>query len=229
MDEQSLVFRVSAWLIPVILAITLHEASHGFVALRFGDDTALRAGRVTFNPFRHIDPFGTVILPIMLLLASNGTMTFGTAKPVPVNFGRLRPLRPGIVAVAFAGPGSNLVLAVASAALFHLVPFLPGGIIPWVVEVLKSSLSINLILFFFNLIPIPPLDGGRILVAVLPANLANRVARLERAGFIIILGALFVLPLLGEAIGVDLDVFHWIVGVPAYKTMTWIVDLVGLR
>jgi len=227
MDDM--IFRISAWLIPVILAITLHEASHGFVALRFGDDTAFRMGRVTFNPIRHIDPFGTVILPIMLLIASNGTMTFGAAKPVPVNFQRLRPLRPGIVAVAFAGPGSNLILAFVSALLFHVLPYLPGATVPWVAEMLKSSMVINLILFFFNLIPIPPLDGGRILVAVLPENLARPVARLERTGFILILLALFALPLLGSQLGMDLNVFQWIVGIPAYETMMWIVDLVGLR
>jgi Zn-dependent protease len=226
---SGLIYNISIWLVPVILAITLHEASHGFVALRFGDDTALQAGRVTFNPIRHIDPFGTVILPIMLLVASNGTMAFGAAKPVPVNFGRLRPWRLGVVLVAFAGPGSNLILAFVSALLLHLVPVASGAVDEWVQNALVASMRINLILFFFNLIPIPPLDGGRILVAVLPENLARPVAQLERAGFVIILLALFVLPLLGEQLGVDLNVFHWIVGIPAYETMMWIIDLVGLR
>lgn len=224
-----ILYDITIWLVPVILAITLHEASHGFVALRFGDDTALQAGRVTFNPIRHIDPFGTVILPIMLLVASNGTMAFGAAKPVPVNFGRLRPWRLGVIAVAFAGPGSNLILAFVSALLLHLVPSGSGVVGEWMVNALVASMRINLILFFFNLIPIPPLDGGRILVAVLPQNLARPVARLERAGFVIILLALFVLPLLGEQLGVDLNIFQWIVGIPAYETMMWIIDLVGLR
>ena len=223
-----MLYDISIWLVPVILAITLHEASHGFVALRFGDDTALQAGRVTFNPIRHIDPFGTVILPIMLLVASNGTMAFGAAKPVPVNFARLRPWRLGVIAVAFAGPGSNLILAFISALLLHLVPSGSGMVGEWMVNALVASMRINLILFFFNLIPIPPLDGGRILVAVLPQNLARPVARLERAGFVIILLALFVLPLLGEQLGVDLNIFQWIVGIPAYETMMWIIDLVGL-
>ena len=226
---SGIIYDISIWLIPVILAITLHEASHGFVALRFGDDTALQAGRVTFNPIRHIDPFGTIILPIMLLVASAGTMAFGAAKPVPVNFGRLRPWRLGVVSVAFAGPGSNLILAFASAILLHFVPSGSGAVGEWVVSALVASMRINLILFFFNLIPIPPLDGGRILVAVLPENLARPVAQLERAGFIIILLALFVLPLLGEQLGVDLNIFQWIVGIPAYETMMWIIDLVGLR
>lgn len=226
---SGMLYDISIWLVPVVLAITLHEASHGFVALRFGDDTALQAGRVTFNPIRHIDPFGTVILPIMLLVASNGTMAFGAAKPVPVNFARLRPWRLGVIAVAFAGPGSNLILAFASALLLHLVPSGSGVAGEWVVNALVASMRINLILFFFNLIPIPPLDGGRILVAVLPQNLARPVARLERAGFVIILLALFVLPLLGEQLGVDLNIFQWIVGIPAYETMMWIIDLVGLR
>jgi len=225
---SAMLYDISIWLVPVILAITLHEASHGFVALRFGDDTALQAGRVTFNPIRHIDPFGTVILPIMLLVASNGTMAFGAAKPVPVNFARLRPWRLGVIAVAFAGPGSNLILAFISALLLHLVPSGSGMVGEWMVNALVASMRINLILFFFNLIPIPPLDGGRILVAVLPQNLARPVARLERAGFVIILLALFVLPLLGEQLGVDLNIFQWIVGIPAYETMMWIIDLVGL-
>lgn len=228
MDINSLAFNISTWVIPVLLAITLHEASHGYVALRFGDGTALRMGRVTFNPFKHIDPFGTVILPIMLLVASGGTMTFGFAKPVPVNFARLRPFRLGVSAVAFAGPGSNLILAVASALLFHAVPSLPEAVMPWARATLTVSMLINLILFFFNLIPIPPLDGGRILVAVLPRNLARPLARLERAGFVIILGALFVLPWLGQQVGLDLDIFQWIVGRPAYETMLWIADFVGL-
>ena len=226
---SGIIYDISIWLIPVILAITLHEASHGFVALRFGDDTALQAGRVTFNPIRHIDPFGTIILPIMLLIASSGTMAFGAAKPVPVNFGRLRPWRLGVISVAFAGPGSNLILAFVSALLLHLVPAGSGEVGEWIVNALIASMRINLILFFFNLIPIPPLDGGRILVAVLPENLARPVAQLERAGFIIIVLALFALPLLGEQVGVDLNVFQWIVGIPAYETMMWIIDLVGLR
>jgi len=225
MDETSLVFRISTWVIPVVLAVTLHEASHGYVALRFGDDTALRAGRITFNPLRHIDPFGTVLLPIMLLLASSGNMTFGYAKPVPVDFMRLRPLRPGIVAVAFAGPGSNLLLAVISALLFNLVPGAPDWMIPWFVSTLLVSILINLILCFFNLIPIPPLDGGRIAVAVLPANLGARLARLERVGFVIILAALFVLPLLGDSLGVDLNVFHWLIAEPAQQLTKWLLDM----
>ena len=120
-------------------------------------------------------------------------------------------------------------LALASALLLHLVPAAPASVATWAVDILAASIMINLILFFFNLIPIPPLDGGRILVAILPGNLARPVARLERAGFIIILGALFLLPLLGSQLGVDLNVFNWIVGIPAFETMKWIVDLVGPR
>jgi Zn-dependent protease len=225
MDETSTLFRISTWVVPVLLAITLHEASHGFVALRFGDDTALRAGRVTFNPLRHIDPFGTIILPIMLLLTTNGGMAFGYAKPVPVDFMRLRPLRPGVVAVAFAGPGSNLVLAAVSALLFNVVDSVPESLAPWVYATLTVSILINLILFFFNLIPIPPLDGGRIAVAVLPPNLASPLARLERAGFVIILVALFVLPLLGNSLGIDLDIFRWLIGGPALATGQWLLDV----
>jgi Zn-dependent protease len=223
MDESSIVFRISAWVIPVILAVTLHEASHGFVALRFGDDTALRAGRISFNPIRHIDLVGTILIPLVLLIGSNGTMAFGYAKPVPVDFRRLRPLRLGIVAVAAAGPGSNLVLAAISALLFNAVPMLPEWAIPWAAQLLVVSILINLILCFFNLIPIPPLDGGRIAVAVLPANLANGLARFERTGIVIILIALFVLPLAGDSLGVDLNLFGWLIGQPAQDTMRWLL------
>ena len=225
MDDASLLFKISAWVIPVVLAVTLHEASHGYVALRFGDDTALQAGRISFNPLRHIDPVGTILIPLVLLIGSNGTIAFGYAKPVPVDFRRLRPLRLGIVAVAFAGPGSNLLLATISAMLFNLVPLAPEWVMPWLASVLIMSILINLILCFFNLIPIPPLDGGRIAVAVLPANLANALARLERAGFVIILVALFVLPLLGESLGVDLDVFRWLIAEPAQETMRWLLNV----
>jgi Zn-dependent protease len=223
MDEHSIVFNISAWVIPVILAVTMHEASHGFVALRFGDDTALRAGRISFNPIRHIDLVGTILIPLVLLIGSNGTMAFGYAKPVPVDFSRLRPLRPGIVAVAAAGPGSNLILATLSAILFNALPVVPEWAAEWVVQLLLVSILINLILCFFNLIPLPPLDGGRIAVAVLPANLANRLARFERSGIVIILVALFVLPLAGDSLGVDLNLFHWLIGQPAQDTMRWLL------
>jgi Zn-dependent protease len=216
------------WVIPILLAITLHEAAHGWVALRLGDDTAYRLGRVTFNPFRHIDPFGTVLLPALLLFASGGRMMFGFAKPVPVNFARLRRPRQDMVLVAAAGPATNMALAVVSAALLHVVPFLSGDVARWVAENLGNSVWINLLLCVLNLLPIPPLDGGRIAVGLLPRPLAMRLARLERSGIIIILGAVFILPWIGGALGVDLNVFWWLVGAPAAYLSGLIATLVGL-
>jgi len=218
----------SVWTIPILLAITLHEAAHGWVALRLGDDTAYRLGRVTFNPFRHIDLFGTVLLPALLLFASGGRMMFGFAKPVPVNFARLRRPRHDMVLVAAAGPATNLVLAVVSAALLHVVPLLSGDVAQWVAHNLTNSLWINLLLCVLNLLPIPPLDGGRIAVGLLPPPLGMRLARLERLGIIIILGAVFILPWIGSALGVDLNVFWWLVGWPAANLSDLIVWLVGL-
>ncbi|MAF47060.1 MAG: site-2 protease family protein [Rhodospirillales bacterium] len=228
MDEHSLLFRISIWVVPLLFAIPLHEAAHGWVASKLGDDTALRAGRVTFNPFKHIDLFGTIILPALLLMASGGRMAFGYAKPVPVNFLNLRSFRRDMVLVAIAGPFSNLILALASGALLHTVQFLPEAAWAWAITSLRMSMLLNMILFFFNLIPLPPLDGGRVLVAVLPRSLAIMVSRLERAGFAIILGALFLLPWLGDAVGMDLNIFWWLIGVPAYWSMELITELVGL-
>ncbi len=228
MNLDTILSVASVWTIPILLAITLHEAAHGWVALRLGDDTAYRLGRVTFNPFRHIDPFGTVLLPALLLFASGGRMMFGFAKPVPVNFARLHRPRRDMVLVAAAGPATNLVLAVVSAALFHVVPFLSGDVARWIAENLGNSVWINLLLCVLNLLPIPPLDGGRIAVGLLPAPLAMRLARLERLGIFIILGAVFILPWIGSALGVDLNVFWWLVGGPAAFLMDLIVTLVGI-
>ncbi len=228
MNLEVILSVASVWVIPILLAITLHEAAHGWVALRLGDDTAYRLGRVTFNPFRHIDPFGTVLLPALLLFASGGRMMFGFAKPVPVNFARLRRPRQDMVLVAAAGPATNLALAVVSAALFHVVPCLSGDVARWVFENLDNSLWINLLLCVLNLLPIPPLDGGRIAVGLLPPPLAMRLARLERLGIFIILGAVFILPWIGSALGVDLNVFWWLVGAPAAFLSDLIITMVGI-
>ena len=213
MDD--ILFTVSVWTIPVVLAVTLHEAAHGWVAWRLGDDTAFRLGRVSFNPLRHIDLFGTVLLPGLLLFFSGGRVMFGFAKPVPVNFSRLGRPRRDMVLVAAAGPGTNLALAVVSAALLHAVPLLAGDGREWVTHNLINSVWINLVLCVFNMLPLPPLDGGRVAVGLLPRHLAEPLARLERAGIFIILGVLFILPWIGGRLGLDLQVFSWLVGAPA--------------
>ena len=207
---------ISVWAIPVILAITLHEAAHGFVAWRCGDDTAYRMGRVTFNPLRHIDPFGTILLPALLLL-SGTRLLFGWAKPVPVNFGRLAHGRRDMVLVALAGPATNVILALVSAYLLYVAVRLPDPVALWAMLNLKNSIIINLVLAAFNMLPLPPLDGGRVAVGLLPRALAQPLARLERWGLFILIGLLFILPMLGERLGIQLNVLGWfIVGVARF-------------
>ena len=219
------VYTASTWIAPVLIAITLHEAAHGYVAWRLGDDTAKRLGRVTFNPLRHVDPYGTIVIPALLLSFSN--FVFGWAKPVPVDFSRLERPRRDMVWVAAAGPAVNIALAAASAALMHLVPLLPVTVELWVFENLRNSIVINLVLAVFNLLPLPPLDGGRIAVGLLPLPLARPLARMERFGLFVIIGVLFVLPYAGQEFGVDLNVFPWLIGEPVRFLMGVIAGLAG--
>jgi len=198
-------YTASTWIIPLVIAITFHEASHGYVARLCGDDTAWRLGRVSFNPLKHIDPFGTVLLPAFLLLMRSPIL-FGYAKPVPVNFQALRNPRRDSILVAAAGPAMNLALATLAALAFHLLNFLPGTVGPWVAENLKNMMIINVLLAIFNLLPLPPLDGGRIAVGLLPHALAEPLARLEPYGMMILIVMLFILPLLGPQLGIDLNV-----------------------
>jgi Zn-dependent protease len=199
-----ILYEISIWTIPAIIAITFHEAAHGYVAHLLGDDTAWRLGRVSFNPWVHIDPFGTIVLPMVLLLL-RAPFLFGYAKPVPVNFRALRHPRLGTILVAAAGPGMNLLLAAVAALAFHVVGYVPAPGAQWLAANLGNALILNVILAIFNLLPIPPLDGGRILVGVLPGAFGRLASRAEPYGLLILLGLLFVLPLLGAQLGINID------------------------
>jgi Zn-dependent protease len=227
MDSQlSNVATTLAVAIPAILAITMHEAAHGYIALVFGDSTAKDKGRLTLNPLKHVDPFGTIILPAMLKLVGGPIM--GWAKPVPVDFGRLKNPRRDMVWVALAGPGMNIALAVISALLFHTLPLIPQSVVPFVTETLRNSLTVNVLLAVFNMIPLPPLDGGRVAVGLLPLPLARGLARTEKYGMFLLLGVLIALPWLGSKIGVNLDLFAWTILPIADAVVQMIAALTGL-
>ena len=203
-------YTLSVWVLPLIIAITFHEAAHGFVAHRLGDNTAWQLGRVSFNPLKHIDPFGTVMLPGILLL-SHAPFLFGYAKPVPVNFRNLSHPRIDMVWVALAGPVTNILLALAAALAFHGLGLVPANGAQWVADNLQNALIINVILAVFNMLPIPPLDGGRVAVGLLPNFLAVPLSRLEPYGLLILIGVLLLLPILGSQLGLNLDVISTIV------------------
>jgi Zn-dependent protease len=203
-------YGISVWVLPLLIAITFHEAAHAFVAHRLGDNTAYQLGRVSFNPFKHIDPFGTVLLPGILLL-SHAPFLFGYARPVPVNFRNLNNPRLGMVWVALAGPAANIALALLAALAFHALPLAPAETAKWLADNLKNALIINVLLAVFNMLPIPPLDGGRVAVGLLPNVLAYPLSRLEPWGMLILIGILIVLPLAGSQFGLNLDVISAIV------------------
>lgn len=226
MLANATLYQVSTWILPVLVAITFHEAAHGFAARALGDDTASKLGRVTLNPIKHIDPFGTILLPAVLFL-SHAPFLFGYAKPVPVNFRALNHPRLDMVWVAAAGPATNIVLATLAALGFHFVGYAPAGAAQWIADNLRNALIINIVLAVFNMMPLPPLDGGRIAVGLLPDVLALPLARLEPYGMLILIGILILLPILGQQIGVNLDIISDVLRVAMSFVLRWILLITG--
>lgn len=184
---QDLIQTVLIYALPVLFAITVHEAAHGYAARYFGDHTAELAGRITLNPMRHIDPMGTVLMPLLLYFATSGAFLFGYAKPVPVQFGNLRHPKRDMIWVALAGPAANLAQALLWGIFLYLLVGL-GINERFFVEMARAGMLVNVVMFAFNLFPLPPLDGGRILVGLLPMRWALAVSRIEPWGFFIVMG-----------------------------------------
>jgi Zn-dependent protease len=222
-DINAIVSIVTTWALPILLAVTLHEAGHAYAAWRLGDDTAYQQGRVTLNPLVHVDPFGTVLLPAMLIL-TGASFLVGWAKPVPVRVGRLRNPRRDDILVSAAGPAANLFLAFLAGMLLHLASGLPGDIGLWLTENLQNAIYLNVFLMVFNLLPFPPLDGGRIILNLLPLRLSQSYAKLGAYGLMLPLALLFVSSLVSRVTQGAIDPFGLLVHAP----VNFIIRIVSL-
>jgi Zn-dependent protease len=193
LDINAIIQTIAILALPLIFAITLHEAAHGYAARYFGDPSAWQAGRISLNPLRHIDPVGTILIPLGILLFSGGNFLFGYAKPVPVDFSRLRKPKQDMFWVAAAGPGANLLMACLWALAFKLSWLLPQFFSTPLARMAEMGIQINCVLMVLNLIPVPPLDGGRIAVSLLPHRLAWKFAQIERWSFLVFLVLVYLL------------------------------------
>ena len=223
--NSGLIQEIALLIVPVIVAITFHEAAHGFVALACGDRTAQLQGRVTLNPLRHIDPFGTVILPLLLILTAG--FMFGYAKPVPVNFSALRNPRRDMMLVAAAGPGMNLLLAVISALLLRTYIAAAPEPQEFLANLFIRSMQLNVMLAIFNLLPLPPLDGSKVVAPLLPWRLARPYLELERYGMLILVVLLIFVPMAARRVGSDFDIFESLVLRPTQTVVDAILKVTG--
>lgn len=222
MNPDNLIYRAAVWIVPLIIAIVFHEVAHGWVARFLGDPTAADAKRLSFNPLRHVDPIGTVILP--LSLAMSGAPVFGWAKPVPVRADRLRDPRSGMMLVALAGPGMNMLLATLGAIGLGLVLGMADelvGVARFTAYMLSSFVAVNVFLALFNLLPLPPFDGGHLVEGMLPRPLAARYAQFGRYGFLLLILLLVVLPMLSPS----LNIIERIVAPPADEVKKFFLNL----
>ena len=227
-EFNSFLLNASFWILPLIIAIPMHEAAHAIVAKYFGDETAYKLKRATLNPCKHIDPIGTILLPAILIFIG-APFIFGYAKPVPINIANLKNPKKDMIWIALAGPFTNAILAILGAILLSLVLLIPGDVGDWLRVTVFLIIHINIVLLVFNLLPILPLDGGRIMIGILPQNFSRIFSYTERYGFLILIVLIFALPLLGEQIGIELSPLTWVIMPIIGFLESFLLDLFAIR